>query len=148
MPPVDTEPTPNALDEGAPVRLIARTILVDDLEGVIDVLDTHLGWVPNTVRSGSDGVRRACFEFAYPGSAILEVIQPSKPGVEADLLAAWGPGPFSVRIAVNGLDLLRNRFRSKDIPHLDLPPVAGTTSPRLYRPPIFELGTAFEFIDA
>ena len=84
----------------------------------------------------------------YSNSATLEVIEPSLPAVEADVLQRWGPGPFSIRIEVDDLDALRDRLLRKKVPHTELPPVADDSPPRVYRPATFELGTAFEFVPA
>jgi hypothetical protein len=137
------------LDAGAPVRMVARTLVVADLDATLGALESNLGWRPETVADSEDGIRRARFGFSYPRSALLEVAQPDGPAsVEGEFLAEWGPGPFSVRIAVNGIGSLQRRFLTGDVPHQMLPPAEAGETARLYRPPERALGTAFEFIES
>ncbi len=148
LPPASAELSSDSVEEGEQLRVVSRTIVVDDLDAVRRTLDEHLHWGPASDRTGPDGVRRATFHFAYSNSATLEVIEPSLPAVEADVLQRWGPGPFSIRIEVDDLDALRDRLLRKKVPHTELPPVADDSPPRVYRPATFELGTAFEFVPA
>ena len=134
------------LDPGAPVRITARTVLVDDLDACLAVLEANLGWAPTTVATGRQGERRARFSFRYPRSATLELVAPAGSGAEAEFLAAWGPGPFSVRIAVTDVATLRRRFVARGVPHEMLPAIDHGDPPRLFRPPERRLGTGFEFV--
>ncbi len=140
--------TPAPLDAGTPVRMVARTLLVADLDATLAALEAGLGWRPGTVVDSEDGVRRARFSFSYPSSALLELAQPDgRSSVEGEFLATWGPGPFSVRIAVNENEALQRRFQSRDVPHQLLSPAGPGEAPRLFRPAERALGTAFEFIE-
>lgn len=148
MPDPDPGTTWPALVAGAPRRVVARTILVDDLDATLGALDRNLGWAPDSLVTADDGVRRACFSFPYPRSATLELAQPEGGGSEeATFLAAWGPGPFSIRIAVNGMSALEERMAVAGVPHRRLPPATPGGQLRLFRPPERDLGTAFEFVD-
>jgi hypothetical protein len=148
MPSPDPAAHQPPLAPGAPMRIVARTILVDDLALTLATLETNLGWEPASVAAGHDGVRRARFPFAYPGSAILELAQPdddSNP--EGRFAAEWGSGPFSARIVVTGVTALRERFVARDVPHELLPPALPGEGSRLFRPADPILGTAFEFVE-
>jgi hypothetical protein len=148
MPEPGLAPEVVPLGPGAPVRMVARTVLVSDLDAVLLALDRHFGWRPETVDDGDDGVRRARFAFTYPDSAVLEIAQPDGRSAEGEFLRQWGPGPFSVRIAVNGLDELQRHFVAEQVPHRILPPAGGKETSRLFRPPERALGTAFEFVES
>ena len=147
MPDPGQPPQPVPLDPGAPVRVVARTMLATDLDAVLLALDTHFGWQPETDENGEDGVRRARFTFAYPDSAVLEIAQPDGSSPEGEFLQAWGPGPFSVRIAVNGLDDSAAPPRSRARPSSRPAPAGPKESTRLLRPAEWALGTAFEFVE-
>jgi hypothetical protein len=148
MPDPVPAPEPVPLEPGAPVRIVARTVLVTELDAVLLTLATNFDWHPATDRKGDDGVRRARFSFPYPGSALLEIAEPDRTSVEGKFLGAWGPGPFSVRIAVNGLAARQDRFAAAGVPHELLPPAGAGEAPRLLRPADRALGTAFEFVEA
>jgi hypothetical protein len=136
------------LAPGAPVRIVARTIIVDDLAVTLAALEANLGWEPASVVAGGDGVRRARFRFAYPGSAVLELAQPDDDSsCEGRFAAAWGSGPFSARVAVTDVTALRERFVAAAVPHEVLPPALPAEAPRLFRPAEPDLGTAFEFVE-
>jgi hypothetical protein len=148
MPPADPELRQPPLSPGAPLRIVARTILVDSLTVTLAALESNLGWKPDQIAAGEDGVRRARFRFAYPRSAILELAQAddvSSP--EGRFSAAWGSGPFSVRMTVTDLEALRQHLVARDVPHVVLPPALPAEAPRLFRPADRDLGTAFEFIE-
>jgi hypothetical protein len=147
MPDPDVAARPVPLDAGAPVRIVARTMLVEDLDPVLAAVETHLGWRPTTDREGSDRARRARFEFSYPDSAVLEVVQPQPASEEGKFLASWGPGPFSIRIAVNDVHALQRHLVAEGVPLEELPPIGHGEKHRLFRPPVSALGTAFEFVD-
>jgi hypothetical protein len=148
MPSPDPAARQPPLAPGAPVRIVARTILVDDLAVTLAALEANLGWEPASVAVGGEGVRRARFRFAYPGSAILELVQPDDDSsCEGRFVAAWGSGPFSARIAVNDVTALRDRLVAADVPHEVLPPALDAEAPRLFRPADPGLGTAFEFVE-
>jgi hypothetical protein len=148
MPNPDPQPEPVPLAAGAPVRIVARTLVVDDLDGTLSALNTNLGWEPDAVNTGVDGVRRARFEFAYPRSAVLEVAGPeddSSP--EGRFLAQWGTGPFSIRIAVTDLATLEGRYAATGVALERLPEVDANEGPRLYRAAERNIGTALEFVE-
>jgi len=145
------EPEPDALADplgpGAPVRIVARTLLVRDLSTTLNALNENFGWCPEQVTEGPDNELRSQFTFPYPRSARLEVVQPNPSGIEGVFLKRWGPGPYSIRIAVNGLDVLRRRFMSAQIPHQLLPPTTSGRPSLILRGPERLIGTAFEFVE-
>jgi hypothetical protein len=145
-PEVASQPVP--LESGAPVRIVARTMLVEQLDPVLAALETHLAWRPATDRVGGDGARRARFEFAYPDSAVLEVVQPDRASEEGKFLDSWGPGPFSIRIAVNDVPALQRHLVAEGVPHAELAATGDGEPHRLFRPPDAALGTAFEFLES
>ncbi|TAK37090.1 MAG: hypothetical protein EPO21_00420 [Chloroflexota bacterium] len=88
--------------------MTARSIIVSDIEQVLESLRGTLDWPSERgVTFGSGvGYRRALIkDFAVPTSAALELLQPtSDHGRIGQYFAAYGPGPYSVRIGVRGLD--------------------------------------------
>lgn len=118
-------PGPGALPVAPPpdhpaVRIARRTMIVPDLEDSLRTLDTHLGWEPaGPVERRADGTY-ATFGFAHPGSAVLEVVQPT----DADSLVGryageWGPGPYGMTIEVGDLEAVPARLAELGVGHLD-----------------------------
>jgi hypothetical protein len=100
-------PSPPAPDEGAMIRIAARTWLVHDLDAVLRALSTNLDWEPQgPVETFADeGIRRARLGFRVQHSATIDLIQPLRWNSPwGKYLHTWGPGPYATQILVNGLD--------------------------------------------
>jgi hypothetical protein len=133
---------------GSPVRIEARTILVDDLSDTLGRLEDNLGLVPaGATTTCSDGTRRARLEFRYPGSAAVELIEarPTATGYPAEFARRYGPGACSIRLEVADLTAFRARLVSAGVPILEPEDLDGRR--RLIRPAEAALGSAFEFIE-
>ncbi len=108
--PADTfaTPAPQARDPkpGDMIRVTSRGYIVRDLDETLRRVSANLDWEPEgpvetLVR---EGYRRATMEFTLPNSATLDVIEATRWSGEAGVyLNSWGPGPYYIRIAVNGL---------------------------------------------
>lgn len=103
----DTEPQPRDPQPGEMIRIVNRSFLVRDLDETLRLLDTNL----DIVSSGPvelfepEGYRRARITFSVGHSCTLDLIEPVRWNCETGrYLATWGPGPYYIRIAVNGLD--------------------------------------------
>jgi hypothetical protein len=102
VPPQPRDPQP-----GQMIRIVNRSFLVRDLDETLRQLDTNL----DIVASGPvelferEGYRRARIAFSVGHSCTLDLIEPVRWDCETGrYLATWGPGPYYIRIAVNGLD--------------------------------------------
>lgn len=101
-------PAPQALrlEPGQMVRVSARGFLVRDLDETLRRCAVNFDWEPagaveTLVR---EGYRRATMKFTLANSATLDVIEPTRWSGDAGVyLNSWGPGPYYIRIAVNGL---------------------------------------------
>lgn len=108
--PADTfsvpSPQPREAQPGEMVRVSARGFLVRDLDHTLRCLSTNLDWEPAgpVEQLTKEGYRRATMGFTLANSATLDVIEATRWNSEAGVyLNAWGPGPWYIRIAVNGL---------------------------------------------
>lgn len=108
--PLDTfatpAPQPRELEPGQMVRVSARGFLVRNLDETLRRCSANLDWEPQEpvetlVR---EGYRRATMDFTLPNSASLDVIEATRWNSDAGrYVNTWGPGPYYIRIAVNGL---------------------------------------------
>ena len=130
---------PEPIDDsaaGTMVRTAARTFLVDDVGWSVDELAHTFGWEPEgDVTTGADGSRRAVLGFRLAQSARLELLAPAA-GTEAGaFLREWGPGAWTVRIAVRDLDAKAEDLRARGTPvtrvetGFDDPPVVLRVEP-------------------
>ncbi|MDQ1697911.1 MAG: hypothetical protein QOJ03_3264 [Frankiaceae bacterium] len=99
-------PEPRDPEPGSLVRVVARGFLVRDSADVTSRLHANLDWEPAPTESFPDeGFRRVRMGFALPHSAALDLIEPTRwDGEAGKFLCNWGPGPYYIRISVNGLD--------------------------------------------
>lgn len=147
MPEPDNTFVPPLPEPGSPVRMVARTLLVPELDAALTTLDRNLGWQASSDSTGEDRTRRVRFSFPYPRSADLELVAPGPGTVEDAFLQQWGPGPFSSRIAVRGLGLIEQRLVGAGVTPSRLPPARPGEADRLLRPAEWVLGTALEFVE-
>jgi hypothetical protein len=142
-------PPPSPANDGTIIRVASRTFLVSDLTRSLTAIERHFGWEPlGPVTRGTDAIDRATLGFRHPRSATLELLAPSPSarGYETDIYNQWGPGPFSLRFAVDGLGSLRDRL-APHTPINDAEPLPQHNGIRLLRPAERAIGTAFEFIE-
>jgi hypothetical protein len=98
--PIDPEP-------GSLVRVVAKEYLVRDLDDALRQLERNLEWEPvGPVESfRQEGFRRAKLGFSLPHSATVDLIEPTEWSSETGrYLHSWGPGGYTIRIAVHDLD--------------------------------------------
>lgn len=109
MPPETfADPAPQARDPkpGEMLRVTARGFLVRDLDDTLAKVAKNLDWEPvgavQTLKQ--EGYRRARMGFTLKNSASLDVIEATRWDSDAGLYVNnWGPGPYYIRIGVNGL---------------------------------------------
>lgn len=127
-------PAPRDPEPGEMIRITARGYLVRDLRATLDVLGENLGWLPmHDVETFDDeGMRRARMAFTIGHSATLDVIEPVRGDCETGrYLCNWGPGPYYIRIAVNGLDAKAGDLESRGTRYTWLPESAAAGGRRL-----------------
>jgi len=136
---------PVDLSQGAMIRIVSRGYLVRDLERSVATLATNLGWEPVAPieQVAHEGYRRAQFGFEIGHSATLDLIEPTGDGPAGSFMSAWGPGPYSVRIAVNGLDARAELLKERRVPFS-----IEERWPLLRVDPTETLGTVIEFVGA
>ncbi len=112
-------PEPRNPDPGEMIRVTARGYIVRDLDDALRRLATNFGWEPVAAVEtlADEGYRRARMGFSLSHSATLDILQPTCwNSLTGYYLHNWGPGPYYLRIAVNGLaakaDDLRERGTS------------------------------------
>jgi hypothetical protein len=91
---------------GEMVRVTSRGFIVRNLDETLRRCSSNLDWEPEgPVESLTrEGYRRATMDFTLPNSASLDVIEATRWNGEAGVyLNSWGPGPYYIRVAVNGL---------------------------------------------
>ncbi|MEY4909985.1 MAG: hypothetical protein RL260_3703 [Pseudomonadota bacterium] len=100
-------PEPRDPKPGEMVRVTARGFLVRDLDHTLRCCSRNLDWEPESPVEQLDheGYRRARMGFTLQHSAALDVIEATRWNSEAGVYVnSWGPGPYYIRIAVNGLE--------------------------------------------
>lgn len=111
-------PQPRDLQPGQLVRVSARGFLVRDLDDTLRRCSANLDWEPvGAVETLlGEGYRRARMGFTLPNSASLDVLEATRWDGEAGrYLNSWGPGPYFVRIAVNGLQVKAEELKARGI---------------------------------
>ncbi len=99
-------PEPRDPKPGDMVRVTSRGYIVRNLDETLRTVSANLDWEPGSPVESLDkeGYRRARMEFTLPHSASLDVIEATRWNGDAGVyLNSWGPGPYYIRIAVNGL---------------------------------------------
>jgi hypothetical protein len=140
---------PQGLAEGSMVRVVAKGVLVRDLDAALRALDRHLGWeTEGAIRMvRSEGYRYARMGFNLRKSARIELIEPISDGAPGDFLARWGPGPYQTRISVKGLDAKAEDLRRRGTPFTKVPQADGLpgVSLRVFEPSV--VGALIEFVE-
>jgi hypothetical protein len=138
------------VDEGALVRIVARAVLVDDLDTTLRCLETSFGWAPDrpTDFVADEGCRRAVLTFRAPHSARLELLQSVSEGEAASFQSRYGAGPWQITISVQRLGAKLDDIRSQGIPHEVLRIGEGRAVETLRVRPSFGLqGAVMDFVD-
>ena len=109
-------PQPRDLAAGEMVRVTARGFLVRNLDETLRCCSANLDWEPQdpVEALSQEGYRRATMGFTLPNSASLDIIEATRWNGDAGVyLNSWGPGPYYIRIAVNGLAAKAEDLRSR-----------------------------------
>jgi len=110
-PPAPRDPKP-----GEMVRIVSRGFLVRDLDATLRLLSANLDWEPvaPVALVSEEGYRLARMSFALAHSASVDLIEPVRWKSDTGYyLNVWGPGPYHIRISVNGLDAKAEDLRTR-----------------------------------
>ncbi|WP_079437137.1 lactoylglutathione lyase [Zoogloea sp. LCSB751] len=111
-------PQPRDPKPGDMIRVTARGFLVRDLDHTLRCCSSNLDWEPvgEVEALHREGCRRATMGLTLQNSASLDVIEATRWDSEAGLyLNSWGPGPYYIRIAVNGLAAKAEDLRARGV---------------------------------
>ncbi len=145
----ESPPQPRDLPAGGLVRVTGRGYLVRDLDNTLRVLSSNLGWEPvGPVELARDeGYRVARMGFAVPHSATVDLIEPVRWNSPTGYyLHTWGPGPYYIRIGVNGLEEKAADLTERGTRFTRLPE-GSVIGPRLQVDPGDLGGALVEFVD-
>jgi hypothetical protein len=112
----DPPPLPDNPAPGQMIRIVSRGYLLTDLDAYLKRLANELEWEPPRSVENVPGLgRRAQMIFGIGHSATLYLLEPASESDAGRFIARWGPGPYSVRIAVNDLDAKADALREKGV---------------------------------
>ncbi|OYU97828.1 MAG: lactoylglutathione lyase [Burkholderiales bacterium PBB5] len=117
-------PQPREPKPGEMVRVSARGFLVRDLDHTLRCCSANLDWEPEGAVETltQEGYRRATMGFTLPNSATLDVIEATRwNGDAGTYVNSWGPGPWYIRIAVNGLEAKAEDLTARGVRHHWIP---------------------------
>lgn len=109
-------PQPRDQKPGDMVRVTARGFLVRDLDETLRRVSANFDWEPEqaVVELPGEGYRRARMGFTLANSASLDIIEATRWNGDAGVYVnTWGPGPYYIRIAVNGLEAKADDLRAR-----------------------------------
>jgi hypothetical protein len=132
------------------IRITARGVLVRDLDESLRQLATNLDWEPaEPVRAFPDeGLRRAQLGFTLTHSATIDLIEPTRWGCETgQYLHTYGPGPYYIRIAVNGLEAKADDLKTRGTRFSWLAESDTVGGRRIQVDPAELAGTLIEFVE-
>ena len=141
------EPPPQSeLPPGAMTRIAARRWLVPDLDQSIARLHATFDCSIGPVTHTDDGSRTAAIVCAHPRSAVVDLVQPAPGAPQAEFVAAHGPLPWTIVVAVNDLAAKADDLEARLTPfaHVD-DSVSGV--PALAPDPATTLGVPFAFVE-
>jgi hypothetical protein len=109
-------PAPRDAKPGEMVRIVSRGFLVRNLDETLRLLSANLDWEPAgpVAVVADEGYRRARMSFALAHSASVDLIEPLRWNSETGYyLSTWGPGPYFIRISVNGIEAKAEDLRTR-----------------------------------
>lgn len=143
---VDPPPEPVDPAPGQMIRIVSRQYLVPDLDAALRTLSENIGWDAQPAAEDTDGTRSAVMGRNYRQGAALRLVQPGGDGTPSRFFRQWGTGPYTIRVAVAGLDSKAADLRTRGTAFEQLP--ATRVEPeRLLVDPSFTGGTPFEFVE-
>jgi hypothetical protein len=138
-------PPPPPLGPGAMTRIAARRWLVPDLDRSIASLHATFDCSIGSVARAADGSQTAPIVCVHPRSAVVDLVQPAPGTPEAELVAAHGPLPWTIVIAVNDLAAKADDLQNRGTPFA--PIEDGVTGAAALAPaPEATLGVPFVFV--
>jgi hypothetical protein len=111
-------PEPRGIKEGDMVRTIGRGFLVRNLDDTLTKLSANLDFEPNgpVQTLNKEGYKVATMGFSLANSSTLDIIQPTKwDSLAGRYIHNWGPGPYYIRISVNGLKAKAEQLKEKGV---------------------------------
>jgi hypothetical protein len=136
--------------EGGLMRIVARAVLVDDLDATLRCLARSFDWEPDGPVDlvVDEGCRRAVLRFRAPHSARLELLQAVGDGQAAAFQSEHGAGPWQITVSVQGLEAKLEDIRSRGIPYMLLPAREGRPTETVrVRPTLGLEGAVIDFVD-
>jgi len=139
-------PAPPALPAGAMTRIAARRWLVPDLDASTARLHATFDCVIGPVAPTAAGSRTAPIRCAHPRSAVVDLVQAAPGTTEAQLVAAHGPLPWTIVVAVNDLAAKADDLEERRTPFARV--VDEVTGAAALAPePSATLGVPFAFVE-
>jgi hypothetical protein len=111
-------PEPRGLGEGDMVRVVGRGFLVRDLDDTLERCSANLDFEPSgpVQLLNREGYKVARMGFELATSSTLDIIQPTQwDSLAGRYLHNWGPGPYYIRIAVNGLAAKAEQLKANGV---------------------------------
>ena len=144
-PPKEEEDRP----PGTMRRIVARLILVDDLDDILARLERHFAWSPTSVAEPEDGSRRARLGFDHPASAVLELVQaaPGEGSRASRFARRWASGAYAIRFAVDDLGAAAEDLAARRTPFEHHPLHDGSGREGLVVPIDVGLGCEVELVE-
>jgi hypothetical protein len=140
------DPQPQSeLPPGAMTRITARRWLVPDLDQSIARLHATFDCSITPVAHTTDGSQTAAITCVHPRSAVVDLVQPPSGTPHAALVAAHGPLPWTIVIAVNDLAAKANDLETRLTPFTRVEDNV-TGAPSLAPDPATTLGVPFAFV--
>jgi hypothetical protein len=141
----DAPPPESELRQGAMTRITARRWLVPDLDQSIARLQATFDCSISPIAQTADGSRTAAIRCAHPRSAVVDLVQPAPGAPHAEFVAARGPLPWTIVIAVNDLAAKAHDLEARLTPFTRVDDnVTGV--PALAPEPATTLGVPFTFV--
>jgi hypothetical protein len=140
--PIDPEP-------GQMIRILERMFIVDDLEATARKLERNLRWEAGTpiVDDPEAGYRWALLSRNYEQGAALKLVEPLDTKAPAGAFRAkHGPGPYTIRVAVYGLDAKRADLEARGTRFVERRETSSEPA-RLCVDPAATGGMPFEFVE-
>jgi hypothetical protein len=143
-------PEPENPAPGEMIRLVARSMLLRDLDDTLRKLSENLEWEPvgPVATFDDEGLRRATLGFKLGHSGQIDLLEPTRwDGDTGKFLATWGPGPYYTRIAVNGLDAKAEDLESRGTRFVWMPESETVGGRRIQVDPTELDGKLIEFVE-
>jgi hypothetical protein len=141
----DQAPPPLEAPPGTMTRIVARRWLVPDVEQSVARLHATFDCAIGDVRCATDGSETAPVLCAHPRSAVVDLVEPAPDSADADLVAACGPVPWTIVIAVDDLEAKAADLAERATPFVRTEDQI-TGAPAIAPDPSCTLGVPFQFV--